>query len=348
MRRDGGTARARSGPTRRSKTWRRTEARAESAHSTSLARSVRPSSSVSRDAEGARRGSVAAHRPARARARAQLRGRLRAERLPAGPLLDPGNHAHLIVEADDEGALGRGMKALGSRLARAVNRIFGRSGPCSPIATTCACCAPARSAERARLRAAERARHAARAGRALSRAFGIDPASSGRWFDGWRHAICAVGPSPPVHQPGAGCSLSAGGAADFWLWTSSRTRSKSRPPRPAARSFPSLQSQTAQRGADATLVRASFPPCRCASRCSARPRSAATRSCVCSRRGTTWSASMRRPRARGPIRSRRRPSSAASRCSATRASGARARRSPSSSRSTASSAPSSTCSRSSR
>lgn len=40
-----------------------------------------------------------------------------------------GNHAHLIVEADNEGALGRGMKAIASRLARAVNRIFGRSGP---------------------------------------------------------------------------------------------------------------------------------------------------------------------------------------------------------------------------
>jgi hypothetical protein len=36
--------------------------------------------------------------------------------------------AHLIVEADDENALGRGMKAIGSRLARAVNRVFRRSG----------------------------------------------------------------------------------------------------------------------------------------------------------------------------------------------------------------------------
>ena len=40
-----------------------------------------------------------------------------------------GNHAHLIVEADDVGALGRGMKALASRFARAVNRVFRRSGP---------------------------------------------------------------------------------------------------------------------------------------------------------------------------------------------------------------------------
>src|SRR5258706_11199282 len=40
-----------------------------------------------------------------------------------------GNHAHLIVEAGDERALGRGMKAIGARLARAVNRVFQRSGP---------------------------------------------------------------------------------------------------------------------------------------------------------------------------------------------------------------------------
>src|SRR6185436_2391836 len=40
-----------------------------------------------------------------------------------------GNHAHLIVEAQDHAALGRGMMAIGSRLARAVNRVARRSGP---------------------------------------------------------------------------------------------------------------------------------------------------------------------------------------------------------------------------
>jgi hypothetical protein len=40
-----------------------------------------------------------------------------------------GNHAHLIVEASDRDALGRGMMAVGSRLARAVNRIAKRTGP---------------------------------------------------------------------------------------------------------------------------------------------------------------------------------------------------------------------------
>jgi REP element-mobilizing transposase RayT len=39
------------------------------------------------------------------------------------------NHAHLIVEAADASALARGMKAIGSRLARAVNRVLTRRGP---------------------------------------------------------------------------------------------------------------------------------------------------------------------------------------------------------------------------
>ena len=40
-----------------------------------------------------------------------------------------GNHAHLVVEANNREALGRGMKSIASRLAKAVNRVFKRSGP---------------------------------------------------------------------------------------------------------------------------------------------------------------------------------------------------------------------------
>jgi hypothetical protein len=40
-----------------------------------------------------------------------------------------GNHAHFVVEADDRRALGRGMMAIGARLARAVNRVAKRCGP---------------------------------------------------------------------------------------------------------------------------------------------------------------------------------------------------------------------------
>ena len=39
-----------------------------------------------------------------------------------------GNHLHLVVEADDEKALARGMQGLGVRLAKALNRVMGRNG----------------------------------------------------------------------------------------------------------------------------------------------------------------------------------------------------------------------------
>ena len=38
------------------------------------------------------------------------------------------DHVHLLVEASDKDALARGMKAVGSRLARAVHRAFARCG----------------------------------------------------------------------------------------------------------------------------------------------------------------------------------------------------------------------------
>lgn len=40
-----------------------------------------------------------------------------------------GNHAHLLVEADDAAALARGMKALSGRIAIGLNRLMGRRGP---------------------------------------------------------------------------------------------------------------------------------------------------------------------------------------------------------------------------
>ncbi len=38
------------------------------------------------------------------------------------------DHLHMIVEAADKEALACGMKAVGSRLANAVQRVFARSG----------------------------------------------------------------------------------------------------------------------------------------------------------------------------------------------------------------------------
>src|SRR5438270_11382314 len=39
-----------------------------------------------------------------------------------------GNHLHLVVEADDERALARGMQGLGVRIAKALNRLMVRKG----------------------------------------------------------------------------------------------------------------------------------------------------------------------------------------------------------------------------
>ncbi len=98
-----------------------------------------------------------------------------------------GNHVHLIVEANDEHALGRGMKAIGSRLARAVNRIFGRSGPVFADRYHVRALRTPREVRNALAYVLLNARrHAAAAGRNLSRTLAIDPASSGRWFDGWK------------------------------------------------------------------------------------------------------------------------------------------------------------------
>jgi putative transposase len=39
-----------------------------------------------------------------------------------------GNHLHLVVEAENERALARGMQGLGVRIAKALNRVMGRKG----------------------------------------------------------------------------------------------------------------------------------------------------------------------------------------------------------------------------
>jgi REP element-mobilizing transposase RayT len=39
------------------------------------------------------------------------------------------DHVHLIIEASGAGALAAGMKSVGARVARAVNRVFWRRGP---------------------------------------------------------------------------------------------------------------------------------------------------------------------------------------------------------------------------
>lgn len=92
------------------------------------------------------------------------------------------DHLHLLVEASDGSVLARGMKALGARLARAVNRVFRRAGAVLRDRYYLHVLRTPREVRNALRYVLLNVRKHAR--RALPDAR-VDPASSGRWFDGW-------------------------------------------------------------------------------------------------------------------------------------------------------------------
>ncbi len=98
-----------------------------------------------------------------------------------------GNHAHLIVEASDRDTLGRGMMAIGSRLARAVNRVARRRrGQVLADRYHVRLLKTPREVHRALGYVLLNARrHASKAKKTLRSVVRLDPASSGLWFDGW-------------------------------------------------------------------------------------------------------------------------------------------------------------------
>jgi putative transposase len=113
-----------------------------------------------------------------------------------------GNHLHMIVEAEDQDSLERGMRGLNTRLAKRLNKHFGRRGKLidgryharhlrSPLEV--------RNALRYVLFNA--ARHCEKAGKPAPRS-AIDPCSSAPRFTGWRTPLAEpttrdLGTSPP-------------------------------------------------------------------------------------------------------------------------------------------------------
>jgi len=100
-----------------------------------------------------------------------------------------GNHIHLIVEADGAEALAVGMHALEVRLARRLNRHFGRRGKlfadryhARHLET------PTETRNAIRYVLSNQRAHEARRGERLNRDW-IDPFSSAYWFDGWKHPV---------------------------------------------------------------------------------------------------------------------------------------------------------------
>lgn len=127
-----------------------------------------------------------------------------------------GNHAHLIVEACDRDALGRGMMAVGARLARAVNRIAKRTGPVLADRYHVRLLRTPKEVRVAlRYVLLNARRHAGRLHAKLARAVWPDPASSGRWFDGWKRGVTVTIDQTPAGPPGP----SAVARARTWLLT---------------------------------------------------------------------------------------------------------------------------------
>ena len=106
------------------------------------------------------------------------------------------DHVHLIVEAADKRALGAGMKSIASRLARAANRVFQRSGPVLDGRYHLRVLKNPREVRNAlayvllNVRKHWKQRHGA------APPIRLDEASSGRWFAGWRRR-----PRGPTKEP---------------------------------------------------------------------------------------------------------------------------------------------------
>jgi REP element-mobilizing transposase RayT len=109
-----------------------------------------------------------------------------------------GDHAHLIVEAHGKDALARGMKSIAARLARALNRVAGRSGPALDGRYHHRSLRSPREVRRALAYVLLNARRHLAKTRGAVRASTprLDPASSARWFDGWQ-------PKAAVRRPDA-------------------------------------------------------------------------------------------------------------------------------------------------
>ena len=101
------------------------------------------------------------------------------------------DHFHLLVEARNNRSIACGMKGVGARIGKLVNRLFQRSGQVldgryhlRPLRT------PLEVRRALRYVLLNHRHHAARRRNASLHHVSVspDPASSGRWFDGWRKA----------------------------------------------------------------------------------------------------------------------------------------------------------------
>jgi hypothetical protein len=89
-------------------------------------------------------------------------------------------HLHLIAEAEDRRALSRGMQGLLIRIAQALNALWRHVGSVFSDRFHARALETPREVRNALVYVFQNARHHGMVMR------GVDPCSSGRWFDGWR------------------------------------------------------------------------------------------------------------------------------------------------------------------
>ena len=104
------------------------------------------------------------------------------------------DHVHLVVETISKEALGRGMKSVGTRLARTVNRVFGRVGPVLFGRYHLRVLRTPREVRNALAYVLLNARKHWRQRNGIAPPVVLDIASSGAWFDGWKRP-------PPNAEP---------------------------------------------------------------------------------------------------------------------------------------------------
>ena len=101
------------------------------------------------------------------------------------------DHAHFLVEADDRECLANGMKSLGARFARCVNRVYQRAGRVLATRFHHVVKRTPTEVRNALAYVLLNARKHYRERRGRKPPVVLDGASSGLWFDGWK------GRSPP-------------------------------------------------------------------------------------------------------------------------------------------------------
>jgi REP element-mobilizing transposase RayT len=109
------------------------------------------------------------------------------------------DHAHLLVEAASARDLACGMKSIGARLARAVQRAFRRRGPVLADRYHLRVLKTPREVRHALAYVLLNARKHWRERCGASPHERLDAASSGRWLDGWRRVPTSR--EPPSGPP---------------------------------------------------------------------------------------------------------------------------------------------------